>query len=92
MKGKSKKLKKRSNTARIASDAQEAAAFVTLPAPQTATTSSDPNGGSSAPKPGFSRISISAVPHTKDGPKVAFGFTMKRKADGDLVETPPPKR
>jgi len=99
MKGKSKKLEKRPDTAGITSDAQEA---VTLPAPQTATTSSDPNRGSSAPKPGFSRISISAVEHSftsKDGTlvpgdctKVAFGFAMKRKADGDLMETLPPKR
>jgi hypothetical protein len=27
-----------------------------------------------------------------DCTKVAFGFAMKRKADGDLMETPPPKR
>jgi U4/U6.U5 tri-snRNP-associated protein 1 len=103
MKGKSKKLKKRSNTASIASDVQEAGAFVTFPAPQTATTSLDPNGSSSVPKPGFERISISAAgrnsltsqddtPVPGNRTKVAFGFATKRKADGDLMETPPPKR
>jgi U4/U6.U5 tri-snRNP-associated protein 1 len=102
MKGKSKKLKKRSNTVSITSDPKDAEDFVTLSAPQTATTSSDPNGGSSAPKPGFSRISISAVGHSltsQDGTpvpgdrtKVVFGFVTKRKADGDLMEMPPPKR
>jgi U4/U6.U5 tri-snRNP-associated protein 1 len=104
MKGKSKKpKKKKSNTTNIASDAQEAgASFVTLPALQTATnTSSDLNGASSsAPKPGFSKISIFAAGHSLpsqhgtpvpgDRTKVAFRLATKRKADGDLMETSPP--
>ncbi|KAF8965904.1 SART-1 protein [Flammula alnicola] len=104
-KGKSeKRLKKeeaKSSAAALA--AQEAAGFMVLPAMQTfATTSPDPNGGSSAPKPGFSRISRSTVESgstlqddtlvLNDRTKVAFGFGTKRKA-GELTSgTPPPRK
>ncbi|KAJ7494750.1 SART-1 family-domain-containing protein [Mycena galericulata] len=82
--------------------------FMTLPAPQmqslmaSANASPVPSGidsGSPAPKPGFSRISSSAVDSPSqtgsDGgerSKVTFGFGTKRKAGEEAQGTPPAKR
>ncbi|CAK5268507.1 unnamed protein product [Mycena citricolor] len=80
--------------------------FITLPAPQVQSflASNDspiPSGVSSvssAPKPGFSRISsavdlpVSNGTEVTERSKVTFGFGMKRKAGEDAPGTPPSKR
>ena len=56
-----------------------------LPASQTANMGSDMNGGSSAPEPGFLRISISAVEHnltSKDGTPVSMMVVYPRTPHG----------
>jgi len=83
--------------------------FITLPAPVAVTNtidspgSSTPNNASPVPRPGFARISSSAVDNSdtrastpiQNGDsrtKVAFGFAVKRKAGVEHQDSPPPKR
>ena len=75
---------------------------MTLPAPaapQTGSGSPAPSGGSPAPRPGFSRIASAAEPASKEGTpgmadrtRLVIGLGAKRKALGDHVDSPPPKR
>lgn len=82
--------------------------FITLPAPMPSASVMEspaltPSSASPAPRPGFARITSSAVDTNDSGhstpiqngdsrTKVAFGFAMKRKAGGDHQDSPPPKR
>ncbi|KAF9468092.1 SART-1 family-domain-containing protein [Collybia nuda] len=111
-KGKTEKTKKK----REGKGAQQAAeaGFMTLPAPQAqalmngnspgpsglSSITPNSNSASPAPRPGFSRISSSAIdspsqsgtPGSHERSKVAFGFGTKRKAGEDALSPPPPKR
>lgn len=88
--------------------------FITLPAPTAAASAMDspvpggssvstPSNASPAPRPGFARITSSAVDNSDtrastpiqngdNRTKVAFGFAMKRKAGVEHQDSPPPKR
>lgn len=111
-KGKTEKTKKK----REGKGAQQAVetGFMTLPAPQVqammngnspgpsgfSSTGPNSNSASPAPRPGFSRISSSAIdspsqggtPGPNERSKVAFGFGTKRKAGEDALSPPPQKR
>lgn len=107
-KGKTEKKNKKKNAEKTAASQLDATGFMTLPAPATYSASPAPasgaatsNNGSPAPRPGFSRISSTAVdvssprnggtPVPADRTKVVIGLG-KRKAGEELSGTPPPKR
>ena len=101
-KGKTEKKNKKKGSDK-ASTSQLDTGFITLPAPMSrdspmpgTSTSASP-----APRPGFSRITSTAVefdsprpggtPVPSERSKVVFGLG-KRKADDEATGTPPPKR
>ena len=104
-KGKTEKKNKKKNAEKNAGPQLDSTGFITLPAPATYGPAPASNAGSAngspAPRPGFSRISSTAVdvasprdsgtPVPTDRTKVAFGLN-KRKAGEELSGTPPPKR
>ncbi|KAI0784257.1 SART-1 family-domain-containing protein [Abortiporus biennis] len=100
-KGKTEKTKAKKK-ANAASDKASVPDFITLPAPSIGSGISTPavgsTGGSPAPRPGFSRISSTAVdvqrdstPGVGDRTRVVIGLG-KRKAGEEASGTPPPKR
>ncbi|KAL0954550.1 hypothetical protein HGRIS_003516 [Hohenbuehelia grisea] len=109
-KGKTEKKKNKKEAKAAAAFAETG--FMNIPAPQSAmmvhsdspgpSSGMGTNGaGSPAPRPGFSRISSSAVaepssqggtPVPADRTKVAFGFGAKRKAGEEAAGSPPSKR
>ena len=102
-KGKTEKTKKKKEGKNAQRSAE--ASFMTVPAPQLHLMSNGDStpgpsaSASPAPKPGFSRISSMVDNPSQEGtpvpgerPKVAFGLSMKRKAEEDATATPPSKR
>ncbi|KAJ8502715.1 hypothetical protein ONZ45_g11498 [Pleurotus djamor] len=101
-KGKTEKKKQKKSDAKASQNG-----FMTVPAPVQhihsidSPASSSGANGSPAPRPGFSRISSTAVvepssqggtPVPSDRTKVAFGFSAKRKAGEEGGDAPPTKR
>lgn len=105
-KGKTEKAKKKKNAAKSSTPQLDSSGFMTLPAPATqigspAGIGASTSNGSPAPRPGFSRISSVAqpAPSSKEGTPVpsdhtrlVIGLGAKRKATGEHMDSPPPKR
>ncbi|TFY60449.1 hypothetical protein EVJ58_g5150 [Rhodofomes roseus] len=105
-KGKTEKTKKKKNATKVSTPQLDSSGFMTLPAPTTHNGSPAPSGvagasstsnGSPAPRPGFSRISRAVEPSPKEGTpldrtKFVIGLGAKRKASGEPLDSPPPKR
>ncbi|KZT73696.1 SART-1 protein [Daedalea quercina L-15889] len=106
-KGKTEKAKKKKNAAKASTPQLDSSGFITLPAPTTQNGSPVPSAivagpstsnGSPAPRPGFSRISNVAespkegTPVPSDRTKLIIGLGAKRKATGEHMDSPPPKR
>jgi U4/U6.U5 tri-snRNP-associated protein 1 len=107
-KGKTEKVKSKKKDASKSANKTMDNGFMTVPAPQAAYGGSGsaspapslPETGSPAPRPGFSRITSTAVsdvasgsgtPVSTERSRVAFGFSAKRKAGEEASGTPPPK-
>lgn len=103
-KGKTEKAKKKKNAGKSSTPQVDLSGFMILPAPAAHIGSPAQSGisnGSPAPRPGFSRISSVAqpAPSSKEGTPAAsdrtrlvIGLGAKRKAAGDHLDSPPPKR
>jgi len=111
-KGKTERARKKKESKALQQQALDSTGFITLPAPMSnandsplpggsVSLGSTPNNASPAPRPGFARVTSSAVEtdtgsstpiQNGDRTKVAFGFGMKRKAGQAHQDSPPPKR
>lgn len=101
-KGKTEKKNKKKNAEKASTSQLDSTGFITLPAPMSNYDSPTAQSASAspAPRPGFSRITSTAVevdsprlggtPVPAERSKVVFGLG-KRKADEEASGTPPPK-
>jgi len=110
-KGKTERARKKKEN-KAQQQALDSTGFITLPAPMSNVNDSPipggslsmdmtPHNASPAPRPGFAKITSTAVEadmgsstptQNGDRTKVAFGFGMKRKAGQEHQDSPPPKR